>query len=196
MGVQFSGSFICHCSMIPVLCCMSFLFGIPWLKMNFTQKYALVQLLEGMAEGTEYPSSSWPLHVTVADTFAVDWDKNDLRKKLEQLLASLKPATAVGDHDEFFGPEKQTHVTILDMSKELVELHYKVVELLESAGAVFNDPQYAKEGFKAHATIQPHARVNKGDDITFNALTIIDMFPNSDPYQRKILKTMKIGYAR
>lgn len=159
----------------------------------FTQKYTIIQLLEDMSEGTEYPSSNWPLHVTIADTFAIDWDKNYLRKKLEELLASLKPTKAVGGHDEFFGPEKQTQITILDMSKELIDLHYKVVELLESAGAVFNDPQYTKEGFRAHATVQKHARVNKGDTITFNALSIVDMFPNSDPYQRKILKTMRIG---
>lgn len=137
---------------------------------KFSQKYSIIQLLEDMKEEVEFSVGHWPLHVTVADTFAADWDKNDLRKKLEELLGGLKPATAVGDHDEYFGPEKQTQVIILDMSEELVDLHHKVIELLESAGAVFNDPQYAKEGFRAHATVQRHARVNKGNVITLNAL--------------------------
>jgi len=110
-----------------------------------------------MEEGAEFSGDRWPLHVTIADTLAVDWNKNDLRKKLEGLLASLKPATATSDHDEFFGPEKQTQVTILDMSKELVDLHYKVIKLLESAGAVFNDPQYAR---KAFGLTQPSSRMH------------------------------------
>lgn len=160
---------------------------------KFTQKYVIVQLLEDMPEGTEFASSDWPLHVTIAGTFAVDWDTNNLHHKLEQLLQSLKPVSAVGDHDEFFGPDQQIQVTILKMSQELIDLHHKVIELLQTAGAVFNDPQYIQDGYRAHATVQQHARLNEGDVVTFTNLTIVDMFPNSDPHQRKILKTFKIG---
>jgi hypothetical protein len=44
--------------------------------------------------------------------------------------------------------------------------------------------------------VQKHARLNEGDAVTFNALTLIDMLPGEDPYQRKVLKTIKIGNAR
>lgn len=160
---------------------------------NFTQKYTLITLLEKINEGTEYPSTHWPLHVTIADTFAVDWSKNDLLKKLSALVANHQPVTAIADHDEYFGPQKQTQVTILDMSKELIALHNDVVGLLKSAGAIFNNPQYIGEGYRAHVTVQSHLRLHKGDLVNINGLTIVDMFPHEDPYQRKILKTISFS---
>jgi hypothetical protein len=57
--------------------------------------------------------------------------------------------------------------------------------MFEQGGWKPNDPQFAKEGFLPHSTVQPHGRLNKGDEVTFSALSIIDMFPNEDPYQRK-----------
>lgn len=159
---------------------------------KFSQKYAIVQLLENKPVGYEFSSKNWPLHVTLADTFAVDWDKDDLLNRLTELLEQRKPTTAVGSHAEFFGPKKQTEVTVLEMRKELIALHYDIFELLESAGAVFNDPQYTKAGFRAHSTVQPHTRVKKGEVIHFKALSIIDMFPNKDPYTRKIVKTIEL----
>lgn len=160
---------------------------------KFTQKYAIITLLENLEEGAEYSSDSWPLHVTIADTFAVDWDNTNLLDKLSELVSKRMPVTAVVAHDEYFGPQRQTQVTILDMSKGLVALHYDIVALLKETGAVFNDPQYTEEGFRAHATVQPHARLHEGDVVTFDSITIIDMFPNSDPYRRKVLKTLKLG---
>ncbi len=133
---------------------------------EFTQKYTLVKLLESMTEGTEYNSADWPLHVTIVDTFAVEWEESDLLDKLSGLLdTKRKIATATAIHDDYFGCQKQTQVTILNMSKELVALHYDAVSLLRSAGAIFNDPQYIEEGYRAHVTAQPHARLSQGDFI-------------------------------
>ncbi len=158
---------------------------------KFTQKYTIIALLEEKPEGYEYPSNNWPLHVTIADTFSIEWDIAKFKDELAELAKQLKPANAVGSHTEYFGPEKQIQVTILEMSKELVDIHYAVVKLLKEAGVKFNDPQYTEAGFKAHATVQPHAQINIGNKITLNSLAIIDMFPNEDPYQRKILKLLK-----
>jgi 2'-5' RNA ligase len=162
---------------------------------KFTQKYTIIQLLEPKDEGDEWKSNKWPLHVTIADTFAVDWDKNNLKQKFTNLIQKQPIATATGDHFEYFGPEKEVKVTILDMSEELVSLHNNVVRLLKDAGAVFNDPQYTEEGFRAHATVQSHASVKKGESLIFNALAIIDMFPGEDPYRRKILSTVKLNQS-
>lgn len=155
---------------------------------KFSQKYTIIALLEDKKEGFEYASNSWPLHVTIADTFAVEWNENDLSTKLAELISKKTPVTGVADHDEFFGANQGVQVTLLDMSKELVQLHYDVIALLKSCGAVFNDPQYVEEGFRAHATVQPHARLTLGETIIMTKIAVVDMFPNGDPYQRKILK--------
>jgi hypothetical protein len=164
--------------------------------MPFSQKYTIIQLFEDIPEGMQFSSSAWPLHSTIVDTFAIDWDVPTMVKKLEELLSTHTQATSVVEGDQFFGPEQQTQVALLRKTDDLVKLHYDVVELLEEGGLKLNDPQFAREGFLPHSTVQKHGRLNKGDAVTFNALTIIDMFPDEDPYQRKVLKTIKISDAK
>lgn len=161
--------------------------------MQFTQKYTIIQLFEDVPEGTQFPASSWPLHVTIADTFATDWDVPMMVEKLTPLLRSHAQATSVVEEDRFFGDEEQVQVALLKKTDDLVKLHHDVIGPLEQGGWKSNDPQFAKEGFLPHSTVQKHARLNKGDEVKFNALTVIDMFPNEDPYQRKVLATIKIG---
>ena len=160
---------------------------------KFTQKYAIIQLFEDRPVGAQFASSSWPLHSTIADTFAIDWDAPTMVEKLTELLKNHKQATSVTEDDRFFGENGQVQVALLQKTDSLVKLHYDVIKLLEQGGWKPNDPQFAKEGFLPHSTVQSHGRLNKGDEIKFNALSIIDFFPDEDPYQRKILATIKIG---
>jgi hypothetical protein len=163
---------------------------------KFTQKYTIIQLFEDLPEGTQFSSSSWPLHSTIVDTFAIDWDISTMVKKLEELLSAHEQAKSVAEESEFFGPEKEIQVVLLQKTNDLVKLHGDVVDLLEMGGLKLNDPQFARKGFLPHSTAQKHARLNKGDTVIFDALTLIDMFPNEDPCQRKALKTIKIGASR
>lgn len=160
---------------------------------KFTQKYTIIQLFEDAPEEMQFSASSWPLHATIADTFAVDWNVTTMAEKLTELLSLHAPATSVIEDDRFFGDEGQVQVALLRKTDDLVKLHHDVIELLEQGGWKPNDPQFAKEGFLPHSTVQKHARLNKGDEVVFNALTIIDMFPGGDPYQRKVIKTITIG---
>lgn len=163
------------------------------MKQKFTQKYTIIQLFEDVPEGTQFSASNWPLHSTIVDTFAIDWDVPTLVKDLERLLGLHKQASSVAMEDAFFGPEKQTHVVLLQKTDSLVKLHYDVIELLEGGGLKLNDPQFARNGFLPHSTVQKHARLNKGDKVNFNALALIDMFPDENPYERKVLKIIKVG---
>lgn len=160
---------------------------------KFSQKYAIVQLLEDVPEGTQFSATSWPLHVTIADTFAIDWGVQTMIERLTGLLSSRTPATSVVEGDRFFGDDGRVRVALLRKTADLVKLHQDVVGCLAQGGWLPNDPQYAKQGFLPHSTVQKHVRLNKGDKVTFNALTIIDMFPDEDSHQRKIVRTVKIS---
>lgn len=158
----------------------------------FTQKYAIIQLFEPMPVDAQFSSDHWPLHSTIVDTFAIDWDETTMIKRLEAPLASHVHAYSTVEGDTFFGPEKQTHVMLLQRTEDLTKLHYDVIALLEKGGLKLNDPQFAHEGFLPHATVQKHARLHKGDEVSFTALTVIDMFPDSDPYQRRVIATIPL----
>lgn len=159
---------------------------------EFSQKYAIVQLLEDIPEGYQFSCDNWPLHSTVVDTFDIDWDVQIIVKELSNTLVNHAAANSVAIDETFLGPRKQTKVVLLKKTKRLLHLHNDVVNLLEQGNISLNDPQFAREGFLPHSTIQKHNRLNIGEKVDFKALSIIDMFPNSDPYQRKVLKTIQI----
>jgi 2'-5' RNA ligase len=161
-------------------------------KSTLTQKYTIIQLLESVPEGAQFGWTAWPLHSTLVDVFAVDWSSSELIEELETLSVHT-PASSVAIEDAFFGPEQETQVVLLEKTDALVKLHCDVIEILSKGRFKPNNPQFVLDGFLPHATVQKHARLNEGDIVTFDALTLIDMFPDSDPYQRKVLRTVKIG---
>ncbi len=160
---------------------------------KFTQKYTIVQFFDPIDEGYEYSSDNWPLHSTIVDTFAIDWTVDDMAIRLTELLSVHAPADSVAEDDRFFGENRQVQVVLLNRSSSLVNLHLDVIAALEDGGLVLNDPQFARDGFMPHVTVQKHARLNRGEEVRFTALSIVDMFPNKDAYRRKVLKTIKIG---
>lgn len=160
---------------------------------EFTQKYTIAQFFDDIDEGCEYSSDSWPLHSTIVDTFAIDWSVDEMISELENVLQGLTKAESRAEGDRFFGENRQVQVVLLNRSDSLVELHMNVLSTLEKGGLVLNDPQFARDGFLPHATVQKHARLNKGDKVEFTTLSIVDMFPDEDPYKRKIVRIIKIG---
>ena len=159
----------------------------------FTQKYTLIQLFEDVPVGAQFSASSWPLHATIADIFAINWDASFMAEKLTELLSVHVQAESVAEDDQFFGDTGQVRVVLLKKTDSLIKLHCGVIELLEQGGWKPNVPHFAKEGFLPHSTVQAHVRLNSGDRVVFDALSIIDMFPDEDPYQRKVLATIRIG---
>lgn len=83
---------------------------------SFSQKYTVIQHLEDMPEGTAFSSSDWPLHVTIVDTFAVDWDAPTMIGRLESLLANHYGAASATEGDTFFWARQtdQGHLTPKD----------------------------------------------------------------------------------
>jgi 2'-5' RNA ligase len=161
---------------------------------KYSQKWTLVQLLEDLPEGTEYSYKNWPPHITIADIFAVDWEKTNLFKKLSDLLSTYKPIyVPVGDETYLGPPESQVKVTLLEANPELQALHSDVIALLYKSGAVFNNPEYVGEGYLPHTTVQKRISLRKGDSVTIDSATIIDMFPNGDHERRRVLKTIKFS---
>ena len=159
---------------------------------RFSQKYTILQLLEDVPEGAEFSANEWPLHVTIADTFAIDWNESIFIRKVTEMLHVHSPATSIVEGDVYFGEDRQTHVMLLRKTPELLALHKDVITLLEQGGWKPNDPQFAKEGFLPHSTVQRHARLHEGESVEFTALSLIDMFPGGDPYRRRVIRTITL----
>lgn len=156
----------------------------------YTQKYTLIQLFEDVQDGYEFTSNNWPLHSTIVDTFAIDWDVPTIISELEKIIIGRKSISTTAVGYTYFGSDQQIKVTLLNKTNDLSKLHYDIINHLNTGGLVLNTPQYALDGFLPHATVQKNARINIEDKVTFKSISLIDMFPNQDPYKRKIIKTI------
>ena len=157
--------------------------------MEYSQKYCLVHLLQPMEDGTQFHADRWPLHVTLADVFAIDWQSTNVDTKLSAMLSGIKTAATTALSDSILGT---TPVALLDKTPEILKLHSDIISLLEENCAVFNDPGFTKEGFIPHYTIQDSEKMNIGDAININSVTLIDMFPDNDWRQRRVIRTFKM----
>lgn len=134
--------------------------------------------------------SDWPLHVTLADVFAMDRIDIDLEDRIVKLLTNTSVVEAFAKEDSVLG---ETPVVILEKSKELLRLHYELINILTDCGAVFNNPEFTKDGFIPHCTIQNAKKINIGDQLLLSTISLIDMFPNNDWSKRKVLRMFTIN---
>ncbi len=155
-----------------------------------TQKYAIVHLTNNLADGYEFSMTDWPLHVTVADVFSIKSNGKDLITDLHIHLCSTKPFTTNVIGEEWFGQSHDVHVKLLLKTSELQVLHNKTLAVLDKHGAVFNNPEFTNAGFKPHFTIGNYDDHMFEKDVTINSVSLIDMFPNKNPYQRRVIGTV------
>ncbi|MFZ1812481.1 MAG: 2'-5' RNA ligase family protein [Candidatus Saccharimonadales bacterium] len=154
------------------------------------QKYCLVHLIEKLQDGVQFTATNyWPLHITVVSNFSIDIGKQQLIDMLDKELSLQKSFIVTAGDDAYFGKDKNIHVTLMSANSSLQQLHEILVRLLSNHAAIFDEPGYNNEGYKAHATIQQQHRLKLHDNVSINNLSLVDMFPDSDITQRKILRT-------
>lgn len=160
---------------------------------KFTQKWSLISLIKHKDVGYEFPADNWPLHVTIAATFEVDWEKSKVEEQLEELCAATMTFDAKVLEDKYLGPpEKPVLVALVEKNSGLQKFHEEVIDILGSAGGIFKRPEHNRDNYIAHATVQKNSRLKEGDVININNLTLVDMFPGGNSYRRKILKIIKL----
>lgn len=159
--------------------------------MAYSQKYCIVQFLEPVPRGLAFDSTSWPLHVTLAGVFALDWS-NDARDELARTIGRLRSFSALTANTAQLGPEKNIAVRLIHQNKDLLALHETVVHYIEKCGGTFNEPQYQHEGFLAHMTMQSE-QPKANQRVQFHTLSLIDMFPDSNPKRRLVLAQFSLG---
>lgn len=158
--------------------------------MPYSQKYTLVHFTSPIHLGTSFHMSDWPVHVTLADVFAVDRHGTDLDEKLAHHLAAITPVQTTALRDASLGT---TPVVLLDKTSPLTALHMDIVTLLEANRATFNTPEFTKDGFLPHSTIQKNGRLHIGDTVVIDSISLVDMFPGGDWQQRRILATFRMS---
>ncbi len=133
--------------------------------------------------------ADWPLHITLADVFAIDLQNSDIEADLAALLSDQPPLKTFAIKEAVLGTAE---VVLLNNNDGLTTLHTRLVDLLEKNGAKFNTPGFTREGFIPHCTIQKGERLQNGDEVTISIIAFVDMFPSENWQQRKVIKTFKL----
>lgn len=157
---------------------------------QFTQKYAIVSFLDSIEPGVEFTSADWPPHITIADVFAVSGDIDFLTDDLRQVFNNQSSLSTHVISEEWFGECHDVHVGILEKTHELADVHRRVVEVLDTYAVVFNNPEYAREGYKPHKTLQVQDKYVSSERFRVRSLSLVDMFPGEDPYARRVVATV------
>lgn len=160
--------------------------------MQYSQKYTLVSFFEPIEISTEFVMTDWSPHITLADVFAVDLDTG-IEQKLEAMLADQPPITLSARGDSVLGT---TEVVLIEKNDGLQSLHDQIIDLLELHDAKFNTPEFTRSGFLPHSTIQKSGRLYEGNKVEINTISLIDMFPDKNWQQRKVLNNFKMGRSR
>ncbi len=157
---------------------------------EFRQKWAVASFFESLDNGFEFDYTDNPLHVTLAGVFASKMSGLELSKILENTVSDTKPFKITAKDEKSWGNIK---VMTLEKSEKFNELYWLIQSKLIKKGAEFNEPQYLKEGFTPHCTNQKNSRLYSSDIVEVNSVSLVDMFPDSNGYKRRVLKTINLS---
>lgn len=160
---------------------------------EFTQKWAVISLLKDASEGSSFYYTDFPLHVTLAGVFKIDKPGMRIVDEMQKVLSHQSPFIIEGDEQDMFGPNRDIPVMRIKKSSELLQLYTLVHDRLVTLGAIYNSPAYQGSGYIAHSTFQKSGKLAKGEKRQLSSVSIIDLLPNGDGYQRKIFKTIELS---
>lgn len=160
---------------------------------TFTQKWAIVSLLEEAEEGSEFYYTDFPLHVTLAGIFATNKSGHELADKMVEILLNQHPVKIEAYKKDMFGPNKDVAVMKIKKSPELMALYNSIFEWLERSGVKYNSPEYQGDGYLPHSTFQKSGSLKEGERRILHSVSLIDLYPNNDGYMRKISKIIELA---
>lgn len=158
-----------------------------------SQKYVIVHFIDKSQVPKEFPSSEWPLHVTLLANFTLGKPIGQLDSELRGLAFQEEPFDIIADGEAIFGPKQNIAVSLIQPNERIQKLHERLADIASSLGAIYDEPAFMGEGFRPHATIQVNSRLSEKQLVTLNDFALVDMFPDNDINRRRIIETHKLG---
>lgn len=155
-------------------------------------KYGFATIIENHPVGYEFTGDNLPLHITHVDSFQADLSLQELESKLRRTLVGQKAFSVKALRDEFYGPDKDIPVTLLGLTPELQELHTKIMNMLQSEGALLKNPHFHREGFMPHVSVYGNRRITVGEDILIKDISIAAKLSEEENAKRRILATISL----
>ncbi len=160
---------------------------------KFSQKWVITAFFDELPPGFEFATKNDPLHITLADVFAININGKRLFSILKKILEGADSFYVTAGSEADFGLKGETRVVLINPSNELHALHEAIFKMLIKNGAVFNNPQFQSDGYHPHSTIQKSGRLYTNQRVKIDKLSLVDMFPDGDGLKRRVKGTIQIG---
>jgi hypothetical protein len=158
---------------------------------KLSQKWAIAAFFEDLDDGFEFHRTEIPLHVTLAGVFDIGIKGKELSVMLSDLLKDNSSFEIQAGDDALWGLNKDIQVVLIEESPDMSNLLMCIYEFLLANGAVFNEPQYEGNGHILHSTVQKSGRLQKGQVVEINKVSLVDMFPDNNGMRRRIVSTVR-----
>jgi hypothetical protein len=152
-------------------------------------RLVVVLPLVPLSDDAAFSLADWPLHVTIAPTFTIEIDISEVISLLDSRVTWAGSLSVLAGHDEGFGRAGDIPVTVVAATEPLLELHDHLVDVLGSAGAIFDDPDFVGPGYRPHVTKTRHAFVTPAQTLVLQQAALVDMEPMGDDRLRRVAWT-------
>jgi hypothetical protein len=156
-------------------------------------RLVVVLPLAPLEDGDGFPLNAWPLHVTIAPTFEIGVSTDRVAEVIRPVVARSAELRLTAGPDEGFGRALDIPVTVVVPTPELLLLHRELMDRLTRTGAIFDDPDFTGDGYRAHVTKTRAAGVNPGDTMTATQATLVDMKPHGEDRLRRVVWAAALG---
>jgi len=118
----------------------------------------------------------WPMHATLLQSFRIDSGVEAVAALVHGRAAGTGVVTAIGDHQEGFGPNRDILVTVLGDAQQLVGLHRALLADFGTLPGFAPDvPDWAGAGYRPHVTAGAWGALRPGEPVTFDRVALIDV---------------------
>ncbi|MFT4532275.1 MAG: hypothetical protein ACI9T8_000288 [Candidatus Saccharimonadales bacterium] len=162
-------------------------------EQKYSQKYTVVCFIEPRDKFDNFSASDWPLHVTILDTFKSNIQIDELCDRLREYASKTATFDALPIKQAMLGEEKDVPVKLLKVDRDIASLHSELLKLSDKSGIVFNTPEFTGKGFLPHVTDRKLAELEIGTPYRLVSISLIDMFPDGDYMQRRVVDTYRFN---
>ncbi len=157
-------------------------------------EYLVIVPIESMHVGDVYPKGELlPLHCTIMPWFTLGThlDYNKLDGILTKLSQEVKGGVIelVSKYKDFFGPENDVEVHVLEKNDTVTHLHNQLLTLLHEAHVTPISPQWLGKGYRPHIT-DVSSQMQTGDSVKVHSLCILE---HAGDRVKRVLKEYTFG---
>lgn len=156
------------------------------------KKYLLVKIIGTQENLTSFYAKDWPLHLTLLMHFNTDKPVELLVKALVDCADRHKSFDVLVEGESLFGINKDILVSVLQLNKEIKDLHNALMSVAAKLGATYDEPNYVGAGFKPHVSTQGGVKLIIGQSIIVDDITLVEVIKVPEGKLIKVIKTFQL----